>query len=152
MRSARARAAAVCLALALGTPGCGLVDSLTPFGVGTRDYASEVSGENVNGLWAGNTASGGNVSFQVGSDVVSKFILTHVADGCTLEFDAFDITPPVVDGVFTIEKNIDAGGRFVVTGTFTSSTTSSGSYFFNSLTAGSCPTAGTGTFTANRQF
>ena len=58
MRRARARAAAVLLVLALGAPGCGLVDSLTPFGVGTRDYASRGL-QNVNGTWAGTTATGG---------------------------------------------------------------------------------------------
>ena len=70
MRRARARAAAVILALALGATGCGLVDSLTPFGVGTQDYKS--GAENVNGTWAGQTATGGEVTFQVGSDTVSN--------------------------------------------------------------------------------
>jgi hypothetical protein len=66
MRRARARAAAVSLALALGMSSCGLVDSLTPFGVGTQDYGAGV--ENLNGNWAGKTATGGDVTFQVGND------------------------------------------------------------------------------------
>ena len=151
MRKRGALAAAALLALALGVVGC-KPSSLTPFGIGTRDYSSETTGDNVNGVWAGKSASGGDVSFQVGSDTVSQFILHHVASGCTLTFDAADVTAPVVDGRFTVENTVDAGGRFVVTGTFNTSATSSGSYFFEGLSAGSCPTSGTGTFSASKTF
>lgn len=150
MRRTRARAAAVILAFALGATGCELVSSLTPFGIGTQDYGA--GGENVNGVWAGTTSTGGDVSFQVGSDTVSKLHFHHVAVGCTLSFEALSLTPPVVDGGFTIDMPLDIQGRFVASGTFTSSTTCSGTYFFEALPAGSCPTAGSGTFSANKSL
>jgi hypothetical protein len=146
MRSARALAAAVILALALGASGCGLVDSLTPFGIGTQEYGA--GGENVNGTWAGQTASGGEVTFLVGSDTVLNLQIVHVAGDCTLPFDATtDIL--IVDGGFTVEIPLEQG-RVVATATFTSSTTCSGSYFFEALPTGGCPTAGTGTFGAQK--
>jgi hypothetical protein len=147
MRRARARAAAVSLALALGTPGCGLVDSLTPFGVGTQDYGGGV--ENVNGNWAGKTGNGGDVTFQVGNNTVSSPVFLHVTPDCTWRFESLTIVAPVVDSVFTIEIPYDQG-RFVATGRFTSASACSGTYFFEGLGAGVCPTAGTGSFTANR--
>jgi hypothetical protein len=149
MRGAGALAAAALLALALCAPGCNLVDSLTPFGVGTRDYASENSGVNLNGTWNGLTASGGGVGFQVGSDTVSDLTLHYAGSGCTLPFEA-SLTAPIVNGAFTLEENLATGGRFVATGTFNSSTTVSGSYFFEGLPAGSCPSAGTETFSATK--
>jgi hypothetical protein len=149
MRRAGALAAVTLLALALGAPGCGLVDSLTPFWVGHQDYGS--GGENVNGSWAGKTSTGGDVTFQVGSDTVTRLVLKHVTTGCTMSFEQVETTPPpIIDGVFTLELLYEAQGRIVITGTFTSDTTCSGSYFFEAFPAGDCPTAGTGTFTANK--
>ena len=147
MRGAAARAAAVLLVLALAAPGCDLVDSLTPFGIGTQDYDS--GNLSVNGIWAGTTGSGGAVEFQVGSDTVIDFTLNHVADGCTLPFEALSIAAPVVSNVFIIELALDQG-RFTATGRFTADTTCSGTYRFESLPAGVCPSSGTGTFTAQR--
>ena len=147
MRKARALAAAVLLALVSGASGCGLVDSLTPFGVGTQDYSS-TSGSNVNGDWVGKTGSGGDVTFQVGSDTVLKLHFEHVDGACTLPFDA-TTTEPIVNGEFTIETALNQG-RVVVTVKFTSSTTCSGTYFFEALPAGDCPTAGTGTLVAEK--
>jgi len=148
MRRARAHAAAVILALALGAAGCGLVDSLTPFGVGTQDYGAGTGAENVNGTWAGQTATDGEVTFQVGSDTVSKLHIVHIAGACTLTFDA-TTTVLIVNNEFTVEMPLDQG-RAVATATFTSSTTCSGSYFFEALPAGSCPTAGRGSFVASK--
>jgi hypothetical protein len=149
MRRARARAAAVSLALALGMLGCGLVDSLSPFGVGTQDYGAGV--ENLNGNWAGKTATGGDVTFQVGDDTVTNMILYHVTADCIKSFNQVVTSPPpIVDGVFTLELIYSDQGRFVMTGTFTSSTTCSGSYFFEAFPAGICPTSGAGTFTASK--
>ena len=148
MRGAGARACALILALACGASGCELVSSLTPFGIGTQDYGAGF--ENLNGSWAGKTATGGDVTFQVGSDTVSKLHLHHVADGCTLSFEAVTLAPPIVDGGFTLDMPLDTQGRFVATGSFTSATTCSGSYFFEGRPAGSCPTAGSGTFTADK--
>jgi len=150
MMKTGARAAAVLLALALGVAGC-KPSSLTPFGIDTKspqDYDN--TSQNVNGTWTGKTASGGDVNFQVGSDTVSKLVLNHVAAGCTITFEAADVTAPVVNDGFTLEKAVDAGGRIVITGTFSSASTSSGSYFFEGLPAGVCPTSGTGTFGANK--
>ena len=146
MRRARARVVAVILALAFGASGCDLVSSLTPFGVGTQDY--KAGGGNVNGTWAGQTATGGDVTFQVGSDTVSKLHIVHIAGACTLTFDA-PTSELIVDGGVTVEIPLDQG-RAVATATFTSSTTCSGSYFFESLPPGGCPTAGTGTFVAKK--
>jgi hypothetical protein len=146
MRRARARVAAVILALAFGASGCDLVSSLTPFGVGTQDYTG--GGGNVNGTWAGQTASGGEVTFQVGSDTVSKLHIVHIAGACTLTFDAPTSILIVNDG-FTVEIPLDQG-RTVASATFTSSAGCSGSYFFEALPTGGCPTAGTGTFVAQK--
>jgi hypothetical protein len=150
MRKAGALLAAVALlALSVGTGGCGLIDSLTPFGVGTRDYSS--AGDNVNGTWFGTTDSGGAVSFQVASETVSvpKFLDT-VAD-CTRDFTSEADTAPVVDGRFTIQILYDQG-RFVASGTFTSDGTCSGTFFFEALGASACPSNGTGTFVAVKVF
>ena len=150
MRGAGARAAAVILALALGAAGCDLVSSLTPFGIGTQDYNSGSGVGNVNGNWAGKTASGGEVTFQVGSDTVSELRFQHVAGDCTLTFESLNIAPPIVDGRFTLDLPVEPQGRFVATGNFTSADTCSGTYFFEALPAGPCPTSGSGTFTANK--
>ncbi|MHB8836881.1 MAG: hypothetical protein ACYC9Y_14430 [Candidatus Methylomirabilia bacterium] len=150
MRGARALAAAVILAFAFGASGCELVSSLTPFGIGTQDYGG--GAENINGTWEGQTSSGGVVTFQVGSDAVSQLHFHHVAPGCTVSFEALTLTPLVVDGVFTLDMPLDVQGRFVVTGTFTSATTCSGTYFFEALPAGTCPTAGSGTFFAGKIY
>jgi hypothetical protein len=150
MRRARARATAVGLALALGMHGCGLVDSLTPLGVGTQDYGG-AGVENLNGNWAGKTATGGDVTFQVGDDTVIDMILNHVTADCIKTFkQVVTSPPPIVDGVFTLELLYADQGRFVMTGTFTSSTTCSGTYFFEAFPAGVCPTSGSGTFTASK--
>jgi hypothetical protein len=146
MPKARARAAAVLLALAFGASGCDLVSSLTPFGVGTKDYGAGV--KNVNGNWAGNTASGGEVTFQVGSDTVSLLHFEHVEATCTLTFDA-PTAVPIVNGSFIVEIALTQG-KVVATGTFTTAGTCSGTYFFEALPAGGCPTAGTGTFVAEK--
>jgi len=147
MRKARARAAAVILALAFGASGCDLVSSLTPFGVGTQDYSS-IGGNNVNGDWVGKTGSGGDVTFQVGSDTVLKLHFQHVEGACILNFDA-TTTVPIVNGEFTVEIALTQG-RFVAAGKFPTSATCSGTYFFEALPAGGCPTAGTGTFVAEK--
>ena len=150
MRRARARTAAVILALALGAPGCGLIDSLAPLWVGTQDYGA--GSENFNGDWEGETATGGgkSVTFQVGSDKVLNLHFLHITADCTLVFDALSLAPPIVDGEFTLDLPGETQGRFVATGKFTSATTCSGSYFFEALPAGPCPSAGRGTFVANK--
>lgn len=148
MRKAGALGAVV-LAFALVAPGCDLVSSLTPFGIGTRDYTSE--GANVNGNWVGKTASGGDVTFQVGNNAVSQLRFLHVTAGCRLPFEDLTTLVPVVNNSFTTEILLDQG-RFVATGTFSSSTTCSGTYFFEALPAGVCPTAGSGTFVANKSL
>ena len=104
----------------------------------------------MNGDWVGETATGGEVTFQVGSDEVFKLHIVHIAGTCTLTFDAATLTPPIVDGGFTLDLPLDPQGRFVATGNFTSSSTCSGSYFFEALPTGSCPTTGSGTFVANK--
>ena len=74
----------------------------------------------------------------------------HVAADCTWTFESDGELTPVVDDVFTVEISYDQG-RFVATGTFTSSTTCSGTYFFEGAPgAGVCPTSGTGTFVAQK--
>ena len=149
MRKAGALAAATLLALALGAPGCGLVDSLTPFWVGNQDYGAGT--ENINGNWVGKTATGGDVTFQVSSDTVSHLVLNHLTTDCTMTFkQEATLPPPIVDGAFTLELRYAEQGRFVITGTFASATTCSGTYFFEAFPAGICPTAGNGTFTANK--
>jgi len=149
MRKAGALATGVLLALAFVASGCDLISSLTPFGVGTKDYSA--TGANVNGTWAGKTGSGGDVTFQVGNDTVSQLIVQHVTTGCTLSFEADSTTAPVVNGGFTIELTLTQGS-FVATATFTSATTCSGTYSFKALPSGDCPTAGSGSFTANKTF
>lgn len=152
MRQAGARAPAVLLVgalLALVAPGCDLVSSLTPFGIGHQDYSS--GEKNVNGVWAGTTASGGAVTFQVGNDVLSKLNLTHISTGCTLKFVVDTISARLVDDTFSLEMTLETGGRFLASGTFTSATTCTGSYRFEGRPAGVCPTAAGGTFTANKK-
>ncbi len=148
MRLRRTLAATLLLALALGAPGCDWIGSLTPFGIGHQDYSG--SGENVNGNWVGKTATGGDVTFQVGSNTVSQLHLNHVATGCTLSFLAETTTALVVDGRFALEYNIDTGGRFSMTGTFTSGSAATGTFLFEGLPAGICPSTGNGTFTATK--
>lgn len=147
MRRARAGAAAVILALAFGGSGCDLVSSLTPFGIGTQDYGN-TGDKNKNGDWAGTTASGGAVTFQVGSDMVLDLIFLHVEGGCTIPFEATTNVRIVNDG-FTVEIPQDQG-RCVATVRFPTATTCSATYFFEGLPTGGCPTAGTGTFVANK--
>jgi hypothetical protein len=149
MRRARARGAAAFLAFALLAPGCDLVSSLTPFGIGHQDYRGGV--ENVNGDWVGSTASGGEVTFQVGNNSAARLHFLHVAPGCTLTFEDLATLVPVIDNTFTVEIRLDQG-RFVATGNFTSSGTATGTYFFEALQAGICPTAGSGTFFANKKL
>lgn len=149
MRRAGALVAAALLSLVLFSSGCDWVGSLTPFGIGTRDYSSE--GANVNGNWVGKTGTGGAVSFQVGSDTVSTIRFLHVAPGCTLTFEESTKLVPVANGRFTVELDLDQG-RFVATGNFTSATTCSGNYSFQALQAGICPSSGTGTFVADKVF
>ena len=146
MRLAGAFTAAVLLSIASVANGC-KPSSLTPFGVGYQNYS--VNTDNVNGNWAGKTANGGAVSFQVGNDTVSNWRLLHVTSSCTLTFEDLSTLFPVVDNEFTIEIILDQG-RFVATGRFTSTTAASGTYFFEGLQAGLCGTAGTGTFTATK--
>ncbi len=149
MRSVRGRAVAFFLALALGTPGCDWVGSLTPFGVGTRDYSNE--GVNVNGGWVGKTATGGAVTFQVGNDTVSRVVFVHITPGCTLTFTETATLAPIVNDIFTLQVDLEQG-RFVVTGQFTSATACSGDYHFQGLQAGLCPTVGTGTLKETKSF
>jgi hypothetical protein len=141
--------AASLLALALCAPGCDLVDSLTPFGVGHQDYSTSGISANVNGVWTGATASGGEVSFQVGTNVVTQLSVQHIEDGCTLTFEVTSMQEPVVDGAFTHEFKA-AQGRVVVSGRFTSSSTASGTYSFEGFPTGDCPTSGRGTFAAEK--
>ena len=149
MRKAGALATVVLLALAFVASGCDLVSSLTPFGIGTKDYSA--TGANVNGAWAGKTGNNGNVTFQVANEAVSELIVQHITAGCTLSLEADTLTAPIVNNRFTIEVALTQG-RFVASGTFTSATTCSGTYSFEALPAGDCPTAGSGTFTANKTF
>ena len=146
MRRAGALGAAA-LALALVAPGCDLVSSLTPFGIGTRDYTTE--GNNLNGNWAGTTASGGEVTFQVGNDKVSRLHFIHETAGCSLPFEDLTKLVSIVDNSFTIEIRLTQG-RFVATGNFTTATRASGTYFFEALPTGDCPTAGSGSFSAEK--
>jgi hypothetical protein len=150
MRLSGAGAAAVLLTLVLGAAGCDLVSSLTPFGIGHKDYGGE--SENRNGTWKGKTATGGEVTFQVGSDKVSELLLHHVSAGCNLAFDILDFAPPVIDGVFTIDMPAEIQGRIVITGNFTTASTCSGTYLFEGFQAGACPSAGSGTFFAEKTF
>lgn len=147
MRGAAARAAAVLLLLVLATPGCDLVDSLTPFGIGTQDYDS--GNHAVNGTWFGATGSGGAVVFQVGSDTVIDFALSHISESCVLQFEAPSIAATVVENVFIVDVTLDQG-KFTATGRFTSASASSGTYRFEALPAGLCPSSGAGSFTAQR--
>lgn len=150
MRRAGALGIAVLLTLALGAHGCGLVDSLTPFGIGHRDYSSE--GYNVNGLWVGTVDSGGAVTFQVGNAEINELLLQYVTDVCTIDFGGTTGPVPIVDGEFTIERDLTSldQGRIVITGRFTSSNTCVGSFSFEGLPASSCPTSGAGSFSAEK--
>jgi hypothetical protein len=148
MRGPAALATALLLTVALLVSGCGLVDSLTPFGIDTKSYSAE--GVNPNGIWVGTTGNGGAVTFQVGNDAVSRLLLVNATEGCNQTFEDEALVEPIVGGSFTVELAGDQGGRFVVTGRFTSSTSCSGTYFFEALPAGVCPTSGSGTFTAER--
>jgi len=150
MRQAGALAAAVLLALALGAAGCNLVSSLTPFGIGTRDY-SGTGGENLNGDWVGTTASSGEVKFQLGNNEVSNLRFLHIEGACTLTFEALTATDRVVNDGFIVEIALSQG-RFVATSKFTTASSCSGTYFFEGLPTGGCPTAGTGTFVAEKTF
>jgi hypothetical protein len=147
MRRAGALAATALLAIALFAPGCDWIGSLTPFGIGTRDYAAEA--ENVNGLWTGQTGTGGEVTFQVSNDAVSRLHFLHIATGCTLTFEDLSNVEPIVGGGFSFEILLTQG-RVVATGNFSSATTCSGTYFFEALPAGVCPSAGNGTFVAEK--
>jgi hypothetical protein len=149
MRRAGALAAAMLLAVALAAPGCNLVDSLTPFGIGHQDYSS--SSANVNGNWTGTTASGGEVKFQVASGNVLAFHLVHIDAGCTRTFEDTTTVVQVVDGFFTFEIPLPQG-RFVASGRFTSGSSFSGSYSFEGLPAGACPNAASASFTALKSF
>jgi len=147
MRRAGTLAAAALLAVALVPAGCDLVSSLTPFGIGHQDYSGSSTANN--GAWAGQTTSGGKVSFQVGSATVSNFHLIHIDTGCSRPFDDVATTAPVVDGAFTFEIPLSAG-RFVAKGRFTSANDCTGSYTFEGLPAGSCPSAASASFTAQK--
>ncbi len=154
MRKAGALGTAVFLALALGAYGCGLVDSLSPFGIGTRDYAAEASGANLNGVWSGTSGDGGTVTFQVGDSEVNELVLVHVTGDCIINFDGSEAAVPIVDGVFTIERGLTslAQGRIIITGRFTSSSTCVGNFTYEGLPASSCPTSGVGSFLAGKVF
>jgi hypothetical protein len=149
MLRARALAAALLLAAALVAPGCNLVDSLTPFGVGHQDYSS--TSANVNGNWTGTTASGGEVRFQVASGRVLDFHLIHIDTGCTRAFEDTTTVVQIVDGFFTFEIPLNQG-RFVATGRFIGADTLSGSFSFEGLPAGNCPSAASSSFTAQKSF
>ncbi len=148
MRRTGALAAGALLLLALGVAGC-KPSSLTPFGIGTQE--PDTAGTGVNGLWEGTTSTGGEIRFQVGDDVVTTLLFSHVDANCTLSFESpSSSTTTIVDDLFTLEVALTQG-RFVVEGRFTSSTTSAGSYFFEALAAtSSCPTSGSGTFDATK--
>jgi len=152
MRSARAGAAAVILALALGAPGCGLVDSLTPFGVGTRDYASEGTTENINGVWSGTASNGKPLSFIVASELVTDIKFSHTVGDCTQPFELTAKKVPVVNGTFVYENNFETQGSIRVEGRFTSAETFTGRYQFQGLPTSSCPgiTSGSGTLAATK--
>ena len=146
MRRAGALAAATFLVIALGAAGCDWIGSLTPFGIGHQDYGA--GDANLNGDWAGKTASGGDVKFQIGDNAVSEFVFYHIEGACTLTFE-FPPGARVVDGVFTTEVALTQG-RCVVTVSFPTADTGSGTYFFEGLPTGDCPSAGSGTFVADK--
>jgi len=150
MRRALAPGAAVILALGLVASGCGLVDSLTPFGIGTRDYGG--GSENVNGDWTGSTGNGGDFAFQVATDKVLDINFTHVTADCSQPFELTAKVVQVVDNTFVHENNFDTQGSIIVQGRFTSASTCTGSYTFKGLAASRCAdlTSGTGTFTATK--
>ena len=147
MRKAGALTAAVLLVLALAAPGCDLVSSLTPFGIGNRDYGS--GSDNTNGLWTGKSSTGGDVTMQVGSSTVTSLMIHHIDGACNLPLEAQSVSEPVVNNVFSVTVDLTQG-RFTAIGTFTSPTTCSGSYSFEGLAAGTCPSSGSGTFTAQK--
>jgi hypothetical protein len=152
MRNARARVAAVLLPLALVAAGCDLVSSLTPFGIGHKDYS--VSTEGVNGDWAGKTNNGGDFTFQVASDRVLNIVFKHIGADCNQPFTLDAKTVPVVDGVFIYENVFAEQGQVRVEGHFTSDTTCTGTYSFEGLPASRCLnlTAGNGTFAATKKL
>jgi len=147
MRRVGALAGAALLVLALGVSGCDLVSSLTPFGIGHKDYGS--GADSINGFWSGSTGTGGPVTFQVADSHVYEMRLLHATPECSLDFKAeSSATTIIADDSFRLELNLtDLGqGRIVFEGRFTSSSTCAGSYFFKGRPAGICPTAGSGTF------
>jgi hypothetical protein len=152
MRRTGALAAAALLALALFAPGCDLVSSLTPFGVGHQDYGNGggAGGENLNGLWSGSTGGGGPITFTVASGKVSNIKFLHVGE-CLQSFELTAREVQIADDMFVYENRFESQGRILVEGHFTSPENCSGTYFYEGLaTGGGCPTAATGTFTAER--
>ena len=150
MRKAGALVAAALLALALGAPGC-KPSSLTPFGIGYQDYGGG-KGDNYNGGWIGATSTGGTVVFLVGNSQVTELLLQHVTADCTITFGGTVTGVLIADGGFRFEADLTnlSQGRIIVEGRFSSPTASSGTYSFEGRPAGVCPTAGTGSFTANK--
>lgn len=144
-----AAAAGALAALVLATAGCDAISSLTPFGINWRK--PESPGQNPSGLWSGTTPTGGDVTFQVGNDEVLKLTLIHSASGCLLTLEAPDPAPIDAGGAFALDV-ADEKRRFLAQGQFTSSTTCTGSYAFElySVVGGSCPSKGSGTFTATK--
>jgi hypothetical protein len=133
------------LAAALGVAAC-KPSSLTPFGLGTR--GTEETG--VNGQWQGVTSTGGTITFQVASDEVTTVVVYHLTSGCTTLLQISAATALVTDNTFEAEELLTPG-RFIVDGTFTSSTSCSGSYFFEAIgTSAACPSSGSGTFVATK--
>lgn len=149
MRLGGALAASALAALLFGAASC-KPSSLSPF-TGTRDYSAESTG--VNGLWQGQTVSVdsriGQVQFTVASNEIADLSLTHSPGFCGRLFTSEGLAEPIEGETFVVELFFEAQGRFVLRGRFETSTTCSGTYFFEAIrSTAECPTNDSGSFVA----
>jgi len=135
-------------ALALAAAGCDLVDSLTPFGLGSR--GPDESGGTYSGSWKGTTDAEGEVTFTVISSEVNDLLLTHTLSPCGLALEfSFSEPLPIEGGEFSGQISLDPQGQATVNGRFTAAGAASGTYSFSALpTSAQCPSSGRGSFTA----
>jgi hypothetical protein len=143
---ARGSALAVAAAaLMLAAAGC-KPSSLTPFGVGERDYSTS----GFNGVWQGSTSAGGTVFFQVADNkIVSLESFPLGPNACEKSFPLAEPIP-IEDGTVTIDLR-DGNDRLVVAGSFSSPTECAGTYRYEiHSTVGGCTGSGSGSFVATK--
>jgi hypothetical protein len=149
MRRAGALAASGLLALVIGAAAC-KPSSLTPF-TDWREEQTETTG--VNGHWLGEAVAAdgqpGTIEFTVASERIADIRLHHSTGSCGRLFFSTTTTESVENDAFHVDMTLETQGRVVIDGTFTSSTTCTGTYYFEGIRiTGDCPSSDSGTFTA----